>query len=208
MPSRPPQAPLPARAPPPARDALTPPARADARRNHDAVIAAALRLLSAEPEATMREIADASGLTRTTVYRHFPSREELLRAIFGVVGREADAAALAATAGDPPLAQVAAAIAGSSVALGRRFRFLAGHDALADDAAQTAGDQAMERWLGIARERGEVRDDMPVAWQVRIMRAIAVSAVETHLTGDATAAEAERLLAATVVGALAAPAGG
>lgn len=208
MPSRTPHS-SPSDAPPPAHDAPTPPpARADARRNHDAVIAAALRLLSAEPEATMREIADASGLTRTTVYRHFPSREELLRAIFGVVGREADAAALAATAGDPPLAQVAAAIAGSSVALGRRFRFLAGHDALADDAAQTAGDQAMERWLGIARERGEVRDDMPVAWQVRIMRAIAVSAVETHLAGDATAAEAERLLAATVVAALAAPPAG
>lgn len=179
--------------------------RADARRNHDAVIGAAMRLLSADPEATMREIADASGLTRTTVYRHFPAREELLRAIFGVVAREVDAAALTATAGDPPLEQVAAAIARTSVALGRRFRFLAGHDALADDAAQTAGDQAMVRWLTVARERGEVRADMPVAWQLRIMRAIAVSAVETHLGGDATAAEAERLLAATVVAALAAP---
>ncbi|MDW5592811.1 helix-turn-helix domain-containing protein [Conexibacter stalactiti] len=184
---------------------MPPRPRSDARRNHDAVIAAALRLLSADPEATMREIADASGLTRTTVYRHFPAREELLRAIFGVVAREADAAALTATAGDPPLEQVAAAIARSSVALGRRFRFLAGHDALADDAAQTAGDEAMVRWLAIARERGEVRDDMPVAWQARVMRSIAVSAVETHLDGDATAAEAELLLAATVVAALAAP---
>ncbi len=68
------------------------PARADARRNHDAVLTAALRLLTDDPDASMRQIADASGLTRTTVYRHFPSREDLLRAIFRVVAAEVDAA--------------------------------------------------------------------------------------------------------------------
>jgi AcrR family transcriptional regulator len=181
-----------------------PPLRADARRNHDAVIAAALRLLAADPEATMREVADASGLTRTTVYRHFPSREDLLRAIVDVVACEVDAAALAATAGDPPLAQVAAAVARSSVALGRRFGFLSASDVGGHEAA-TAGDAAMMRWLTVARERGEVRDDMPPAWQLRLVRAVAASAAGAHADGETTAAEAELLLARTLVTLLAAP---
>lgn len=179
----------------------TPPLRADARRNYDAVIAAAVRLLAADPEATMREVADASGLTRTTVYRHFPSREDLLRAIAGVVAREVDAAALAATTGDPPLEQVADSIARSSVALGRRFRFLTS-DMVGDEAA-TAGDAAMVRWLAVARERGEVRADMPVTWQLRAVRSVAGSAVEAHADGEASAEEAERLLAQTLIAVLA-----
>jgi AcrR family transcriptional regulator len=179
-----------------------PPARADARRNHDAVIAAALRLLTENPESTMREIADASGLTRTTVYRHFPSREELLRAIFRLVEQEAAEATRAATAGAPPLERVAAAVARTSVALGERYRFLAGHDSLVDRTAQPAGDDPLLGWLTIARERGEVRDDVPATWQLRIVTGIAISAIETMIDGQATAAEAERLLAVTVVAAL------
>lgn len=181
---------------------MPPSPRSDARRNRDAVLAAALRLLAADPEATMGAVADASGLTRTTVYRHFPSRETLLRALFGVVAREADAAAAEATAGDPPLEQVAAAVARSSIALGERFRFLAGHDALADEAAQSGGEQEMARWLAVARERGEVRDDVPIAWQLRIARVIGISAVELHNGGGASAREAQRLMTTTLVAAL------
>src|SRR3954454_14505641 len=55
--------------------------RQDARRNHEAVIEAALELLGSNPDASMQEIAEASGLGRTTVYRHFPTRDELFSAL-------------------------------------------------------------------------------------------------------------------------------
>ncbi|MDO8186801.1 helix-turn-helix domain-containing protein [Conexibacter sp. JD483] len=181
------------------------PGRADARRNYDAVVAAALRLLTDDPGASMRQIADASGLTRTTVYRHFPSREELLRAIFRVVAAEIDAAMEQATAGDPPLEQVMAAIARMSFALDRRFRFLIGHDALAGEEAQQAGEAATLRWLDGARARGEVRDDMPASWQVLMLRQAAMGAVETDRSGLLDAAEAERLLSLTLVALLTPP---
>lgn len=184
-----------------------PPARADARRNRDAVVAAAMRVLSDDPEASMSQVAAASGLTRTTVYRHFPTREELLRALMTEVAREADAASRAATAGDPPLPQVMGAIARSSIAIGQRFRYLAGHDALADEHAQTAGDDPMLQWMATAQARGELRDDLPPAWRMRVIRSLAMSAVEAVLAGELSPAEAERLLAQTLIAAYAAPPG-
>jgi AcrR family transcriptional regulator len=63
--------------------------RSDARRNRDTVITAAIDLLGENPNASMQEVAAASGLGRTTVYRHFPSRETLLVSLFERVVEEA-----------------------------------------------------------------------------------------------------------------------
>jgi AcrR family transcriptional regulator len=56
--------------------------RADARRNRDVAIDAAMELLARKPDASMRDVADAADLGRTTLYRHFPAREDLIFAIF------------------------------------------------------------------------------------------------------------------------------
>ena len=42
------------------------------------MIDASLDLLAEQPNATMGAIAELSGLGRTTLYRHFPSRDELV----------------------------------------------------------------------------------------------------------------------------------
>jgi AcrR family transcriptional regulator len=186
-----------------------PPLRADARRNYTAVIDAAIRVLSERPDATMREIADASGLTRTTVYRHFPTREELVRALFHQIETDANAAAGEALAGDPPLAPALEAIAHTAIAFGQRYRFLAGHEEIASDVrAETmraAPEHPVLRYLLLAQSRGEARDDLPPSWQLRMMHALAVVAVEEVLAGDVSAEEGERLLARTLLGAFAAP---
>jgi AcrR family transcriptional regulator len=56
--------------------------RADAQRNHRKVVEAA-RLLFAERglEAGMEDIARAAGVGVGTVYRHFPTKEDLLEAL-------------------------------------------------------------------------------------------------------------------------------
>ncbi|MEU7752933.1 TetR/AcrR family transcriptional regulator [Micromonospora sp. NPDC049101] len=72
--------------------------RADARRNSGAILDAAIRLLDAQPDASLDAIAGAAGVTRQTVYAHFPSREQLMAA---VVRRITDEAVAAMDAADP-----------------------------------------------------------------------------------------------------------
>lgn len=54
--------------------------RSDAQGNIDAIVQAAGELLSVEPEASIEEIASAASVSRATVYRHFGTRGELVRA--------------------------------------------------------------------------------------------------------------------------------
>lgn len=58
------------------------PLRADARRSIAAIIDAGRKVLAEDPKADMRTIAGRAGLNRATVYRHFPSRDELLDAVY------------------------------------------------------------------------------------------------------------------------------
>jgi AcrR family transcriptional regulator len=56
--------------------------RADARRNRDAVIAAAKKLFADEGlDAQMPDVAKAAKVGVGTVYRHFPTKEDLIAAL-------------------------------------------------------------------------------------------------------------------------------
>lgn len=66
--------------------------RADARRSREAILEAALRVLEADPDASVEAIASEAGVTRQTVYAHFPSRQLLLAAVLDRITDEAVAA--------------------------------------------------------------------------------------------------------------------
>lgn len=55
--------------------------RAEARRSAAAVLDAAVEVLGRHPDASMDEIATAAGVSRQTIYAHFPSRGALLQAV-------------------------------------------------------------------------------------------------------------------------------
>lgn len=70
------------------------PLRADARRNRDAVLAAAAEAFATRGvEAPLEDIARAAGVGVGTLYRHFPTREAL---VFGVYSREVEQLAASA----------------------------------------------------------------------------------------------------------------
>lgn len=55
--------------------------RADAERNRERVLDHAVGMLAEDPAVGMAEIAQAAGIGRATLYRHFVNREELIAAI-------------------------------------------------------------------------------------------------------------------------------
>jgi AcrR family transcriptional regulator len=59
------------------------PVRADAQRNTDALLEAALAVFATSGvDAPVREIAEKAGVGVGTVYRHFPQRSDLIAAVF------------------------------------------------------------------------------------------------------------------------------
>jgi AcrR family transcriptional regulator len=64
-------------------DAEVRPRRADAARNRDQLLAVATRVfMAADTEPSMRAIAREAGVGIATLYRHFPTRESLVDAVY------------------------------------------------------------------------------------------------------------------------------
>jgi AcrR family transcriptional regulator len=181
--------------------------RSDARRNRRTVLDAAVALLAQRPQATMQEVADASGLGRTTVYRHFPRRQDLIDALYEQVLAESahtvkDAIAAATDARDL-LCDLGARV----IAIGDRYRFLDAHPELRERTLQGSGDSEgrdpLNDYLTAAQERGEVRDDVPVSWMLTTMRGLAVVAMFEVSAGRMTVEEAGKHVGETCASAFA-----
>jgi AcrR family transcriptional regulator len=179
--------------------------RSDARRNRRTVLDAAVALLAQRPQATMQEVADASGLGRTTVYRHFPRRQDLIDALFDEVLREAaetvQQALLAAGSARELLCELGPRI----IAIGDRYRFLDANPELRERALTPNDDGAnpLEAYLQAAQERGEIRPDLPVAWILTTLRGLGVVAMVEVSAGRMSVDEAGRNLGETCASAFA-----
>ncbi|MGI5211834.1 TetR/AcrR family transcriptional regulator [Plantactinospora sp. CA-290183] len=119
--------------------------RADARRNVDSLLEAAKAVFGTSGvDAPAKEIADLAGVGVGTLYRHFPQRSDLVKAVFQ---REVDACA------DAGPALTAAHEAGTVLAkwLHRYTEFLATKRGLA--AALHSGDPAFDALPGYFMQR-------------------------------------------------------
>jgi len=56
--------------------------RADAQANHDRILEVALAALTTDPDASLNSIAKAAGVGAGTLYRHFPTRDHLIVAVY------------------------------------------------------------------------------------------------------------------------------
>ncbi|GII64029.1 transcriptional regulator [Sphaerisporangium krabiense] len=170
--------------------------RADARRNRDQIVAAAREVVAEEgPDASLNEIARRAGVGPGTLYRHFPTRQDLLVAVFRDRIETLCAAADDLAAARPPGEALTAWLDAVLV------------HALTDRGlATTTGDggtaggfdcvgmmrAAGERLLTAARRAGAVRADLEVDELFGLVTGIALAA------GDP--ARAARLLSLTLDG--------
>ena len=98
--------------------------RADAEQNLAAILQAATEALSIQPDASIEDIARAAGVTRQTVYAHFPSREALLDAVVARATAEVSTAFQAAGLEDAPPAEAMIRLLDAGWAASARYPFL------------------------------------------------------------------------------------
>jgi len=80
--------------------------RRDAVENRAALLTAARAVLNRDPDASLEAIAAEAGLSRRSVYGHFPTRDDLLREVTAL-GAARITAALVGTADDDPVVELA-----------------------------------------------------------------------------------------------------
>jgi AcrR family transcriptional regulator len=183
------------------RDGADRPVRADAQRNMDALLKAALAVFAASGvDAPMRDIAEKAGVGVGTVYRHFPQRSDLIAAVFR---REIDACADAA----PILSAERKPFEALANWMQRYAAFIAAKRGLAK--ALHSGDPAFDNLpgyfdqrlrpafrtlLGAAAAAGEVRADVDAD---DLLGAVASLCMSAHNAGPG---RAERMVALLVDG--------
>ncbi len=179
--------------------------RADARRNRDVAIDVAMDLLARNPDASMREIADAAELGRTTLYRHFPAREDLIFAIFERIIAEARVITAEAIAQGGTPSEILRRLAGEIVAIGARYKFLEAHRDLSERALKQTNseDEPLLVWIRMTHARGELAAELDPDWIFHMITALAMRANEEMQEGRVNQQQAGSLLGETFVRAFA-----
>lgn len=180
--------------------------RADARRNVEAILEAGLAVLGADSDAGIAEIARACGLTRTTVYAHFPNREQLLDAL---IARAVAAATARIDAGSPqhgPPPEALRRVLAASWEEVNRHRGVSATAARALGAERMAAHHApvRERLLALierGQDEGAFRADVPAGWLLGTYFALVHLAGDQVNAGSLDPVTAEPVLFATVAGA-------
>lgn len=171
--------------------------RTDAQRNRANLLDAAADVLAVAPQASLAEVAARAGLGRATLYRHFDSRDELLRAIraeaLARVGAALGELDLDSCDIDEGLRRVGAAL----VPLGMRFRILLAEGVDADPDFLAQRDATLVPLWGLVRrglDAGELSSHDP-AWMHVVLAGLLMSAVRAASLGLVDADAAGDLLA-------------
>jgi AcrR family transcriptional regulator len=175
--------------------------RADATRNRAAILRAAVTELAIEPAASLAQIASRAGLTRATVYRHFPNREALRAALHDDVLQRAhdviDEALLTEGTARDALCRAVHAL----VSLGFEFRVLLAEGADVDQAFRTRRDLVLaplDAVLARARTTGELSASVDPVWARATLIALLVAAVRVTDTGTIAPEKAAELVCRTI----------
>jgi AcrR family transcriptional regulator len=165
------------------------PREAIAERNLEAILDAAERLLSRGEQPSMSAVAHEAGVSRPTVYAHFPARPALIEALVKRAVTDAMAAIDTAEVGQGPAADALARLIPAA------WQQLAAHDQIGRAAASDLSAEAMRAAHHSAREaireliergrrEGSFRTDLPTGWMVSSSLALIHAAAEEVRNGQ------------------------
>jgi AcrR family transcriptional regulator len=169
--------------------------RSDAERSAAAVLDAAVEVLGRRPDATVEEIATAAGVTRQTVYAHFPSRPRLVSAVVDRMTAEALAALDAADVEGRPAVDVLLDWLDVTWRLYDRYPVVRHPSVTAVDPDESARRHApvtarLERLVRRGQAAGEIDGTLGAAWLVSATVALGHAAGGEVAAGRMTTAQA------------------
>jgi AcrR family transcriptional regulator len=184
--------------------------RADAERNIQAIIDAALEALASDPDASMAEIARRAGVVRATIYMHFPTREALLDAVMeNAVGQVAEATRAAEPTRGEPEEALQRVLSATWQKLSDFQTLLAINTSrLSARELHRRHQPVMTQFVPLierGQEKGVFRSDVPVSWHLAMIRAIAHAASAEVRSGRIPESEVELAMLTTALAAISPP---
>lgn|SRR5690606_1635403 len=178
--------------------------RADARRSREQILAAARRLLPVHPDVSMEMIAAEAGVTRQTVYAHFPTRGDLLSVVLDRVSEEItseiDRVELEVGSATNALLRLVGVIVETSARYGPILRAIGPlpESPEADQVRHAPVAERLERLVQRGQRTGEFDDTLPSRWLVAVIIAVAHAAHEQVEVGSMPRKSMESVLRTTL----------
>jgi TetR/AcrR family transcriptional repressor of mexCD-oprJ operon len=188
--------------------ASSPPIRADAARNVERILETATRVFADDQSAGMAEVAAEVGLARATLYRHFPTRADLVAAIRGKAYDEAGAAIAASRLEEGTAPEALRRLIEGLVAVGDRYRFLQNEAETRGEANRMREEELSQPVLAVIRrgqKSGELSPDVPPQWVTRTLDALIRAALRVVSEGEITPREASEMVYRTTLRGLSGP---
>jgi TetR/AcrR family transcriptional regulator, mexCD-oprJ operon repressor len=178
-----------------------------AERNVAAILDATLSQLERDPKPSLAQIAKAAGVSRPTLYAHFPTREDLVEATLKRALDEVQREIAAAGIDEGPASEALQRLITTS------WRSLARHLAIARLAldvlpherlrqAHQAALDPLRRLVARGQHTGEFRDDQPVEWMVTVLYALLHAAADDVISGRIHEQSAAKFIHGSALGAL------
>lgn len=155
--------------------------RADAERSITAILDAAVDVLNERPGASIEDVAEAAGVTRQTVYAHYPTREALISAAIDHVATGAVAAMDAAALDDEPPTEALLRLAHIGWRTYERYPRLLQISPQDPDAERTRHDpvrERLERVIQRGQDTGEFDQQLSPTWLATVAMALGHAAGE------------------------------
>jgi TetR/AcrR family transcriptional repressor of mexCD-oprJ operon len=175
-------------------------------RNVAAILDATLAQLETDPRPSLAAIAKAAGVSRPTLYAHFPTREDLVEATAKRALEEAQREIAAAGIDDGPASHALQRLITAG------WRALASHLAVARLALEVLPPERLRqvhqealgplrRLITRGQRAGEFRDDQPAEWMVTVFYALVHAAADEVTSGRLDVQAAASLIGGSTLGA-------
>ena len=167
--------------------------RSDARHSIAAILQAATETLNANPGASVEDIARAAGVSRQTVYAHFPTREALLDAVIEHATAEVTAAFDTAGLDDLPPASALIRLLEAGWRVTARYPFVWHLPPVSANQDAHRHAPVLDRMLELiqrGQESGDLDATLPPGWLLTASLALGRAAEEEVKAGRMTIEDA------------------